>query len=270
MHITEGQLRRIIREELINEVPFAGDAPLTPFPQHRKQPRPDNSPTYSVGYKDADKNRPEAIKLFSGTSDNWDIIPVENVRNLEELVEDEDFKAEIISRHYPPGTKILIVATKPYEGDYTETKWAIRHDIIGHTIDKAVSEDKFGTAYRVEGYREDLKTYADPEEISYFTDNHAYDEKKSAEYAIWRAMPEENQLGGDGDVLADIYAAIFFGDIAARDVTVPVRRYLTKYFPSIRPEHANEIAIRYGEDLMSKVEAWKDSMKPGVNIINLW
>ena len=271
MRITERLLRKIIREELINEVPAAGSAPLTPFPQHWTQPKPQGrEPLHSVGYTDADKNRPEFIRRFSKTPDNWDIIPVENVRDLDRLVEDEDFKAEIISRNYPPGTKILVVATRPYKGDYTETKWAIQHDIIGHTIDKAVESAGFGKSYRSEAYREDIMKYADPEEVSYFNNKHIYNEEKTAEYAIWSAMPEENRLGSLSDMIADIYAAIFFDDIMLADIITAVRTYLPLHFPSMSPVHVDEIATKYAVDLVSKVKVWKKSIHPGINIISLW
>jgi len=265
-------LRKIIREELINEVPAAGSAPLTPFPQHWTQPKPDGDPLYSVGYTDADKNRPEFIKRFSKTPDNWDIIPVENVRDLDRLVEDEDFKSVIISRNYPPGTKILVVGTRPFAGDHTDTKWAIQHDIIGHTIDKAVESDvkTFGKSYRSEDYREDIMKYADPEEVSYFNNNHIYKEEETAEYDIWRTMPAENRLGNLSDMIADIYAAIFFDDIMLADIITAVRRYLPSHYPSMSPENINKIATKYAVDLVSKVKAWKKSIHPGINIVYLW
>lgn len=270
MRKAEIVLRKIIREELINEVPAAGSAPLTPFPQHWTQPKPDGEPLYSVGYRDADKNRPDFIKRFSRTPDNWDIIPVENVRDLDRLVEDEDFQAEIISRHYPPGTKILVVGTRPYESDYTETKWAIQHDIIGHTIDKWLTSGYFRTHYGDGEYRNDIIKHASEEESSEFFARYSFDEEKSPEYAIWRSLPSENQLGGEADIISDIYAAIFFDDIMLADIVSVVRRYLTSQFPSIPQEKVSEMAMKHGEELVARVVQWKKSIHPGINIVYLW
>ena len=274
MKITEAQLRRIIREELIREAPLGGgerSLPLTPYRQHEENPIPDFDPDViyqSVGYTDADKNRPEAVELFSEIPENWDIIPIDDIENVKALVNSVPFRAEIERRKYPPGTKILVVGTPPFGGDYTETKWAIRHDIIGHTIDRAAFSGELGEIYRNSNkYYSDLRRYT---EKSVSLEDDQRQPVNSPEFSIWKSLPEESQLGSTGDIFPDIYASIFFGEITEEDIEGIIRRFLRVRFDDMPREGVNEIASKYADDLVSKVELWKKSIKPGINIIRLW
>lgn len=274
MKITEEQLRRIIREELIREAPLGGgesSLPLTPYRQHEEDPSADfdsGESFHSVGYADVDKNRPETVNLFSETPDNWDIIPVDDVTNIYALVNSEPFRAEIRRREYPLGTKILVVGTPPFPGDYTETKWAFRHDIIGHTIDRAAFSGDLGELYRNSNkYYSDLRRYT---EKSVSLEDDQRQPVNSPEFSIWKSLPEESQLGSTGDIFPDIYASIFFGEITEEDIEGIIRRFLRVRFEDMPREGVNEIASKYADDLVSKVELWKKSIKPGINIIRLW
>jgi hypothetical protein len=99
MRITEGQLRRIIRETILNEVPLGGDSPFTPIERpSAKAPVAvdqqddddiEDPPAYSVGYSTASKNRPEAIKLFEkipGIAQNFAINLIEAVKNWKDSI----------------------------------------------------------------------------------------------------------------------------------------------------------------------------------------
>jgi hypothetical protein len=286
MRITEGQLRRIIRETILNEVPLGGDSPFTPIERpsakvpvavdQQDDDDIEDPPAYSVGYSAASKNRPEAIKLFEKIPDNWDIIPVENVDNLAAFVRSKEFTQEIASRNYPKGTKILVVGSQPSEGDFTEAEWVVRHDIVGHAIYQhsislgVASEDK------LKNIKNDIIQNTDDEEskdiaAGLVSWKMPRDQNVRPDYAVWLSLPAELQLSETyQDILPDIYAAIFFGELTAVNITAATLHYLKTKFPSIAEEKRPRIAQNFAINLIKAVKDWKDSIRPGINIIRLW
>jgi hypothetical protein len=286
MRITEGQLRRIIRETILNEVPLGGDSPFTPIERpSAKAPVAvdqqddddiEDPPIYSVGYSNASENRPEAIRLFEKIPDNWDIIPVENVDNLAAFVRSLKFKQAIEDRNYPPGTKILVIGSQPSEGDFTEAEWVVRHDIVGHAIYQhsislgVASEDK------LKNIKNDIIQNTDDEEskdiaAGLVSWKMPRDQNVRPDYAVWLSLPAELQLSETyQDILPDIYAAIFFGELTAVNITAATLHYLKARFPSIAEEKRPRIAQNFAINLIKSVKDWKDSIRPGINIIRLW
>jgi hypothetical protein len=91
----------------------------------------------SIGYHGA--NNPEFVeeikRIFSKTPDNWVVIVVDDVLNLYEDIEMPYFKKWLSSRDYPKDSKILVVGSSEFPGDYRSAGWTA-HDIIGHTTGK--------------------------------------------------------------------------------------------------------------------------------------
>lgn len=89
----------------------------------------------SVGYRGAkDPHFVRGIKeLFSNTPDNWVVIVLDDISNIRENIEKDYFKEWLASKDYPKDSKILVVGSSNYEGDYDSVDW-IAHDIIGHTV----------------------------------------------------------------------------------------------------------------------------------------
>jgi len=288
MRITEGQLRRIIRETILNEVPLGGNSPFTPIERpSTKAPVAvdqqddddiediEDPPIYSVGYSNASENRPEAIKLFEKIPDNWDIIPVENVDNLAAFVRSKEFTQEIASRNYPKGTKILVIGSQPAEDDFTESEWVIRHDIIGHTIYKhSISSGVRASEDKLKDITNDiLKNTSDEASKTKAANLISWiwpeDPATRPDHAVWRSLPEELQLGESyQDILPDIYAAIFFGELSIKHATAATLRYLLENFSDIK--NSTQIAQDFAISLSAAVENWKTSIRPGINIISLW
>ena len=138
MRITEGQLRRIIREEILNEAPPLIDMPTfeNPFTLDRSEP--------SIGHPRTRSRRPKyrrggydaiARELMKDTEDNWVIITLSDFRRAKQIIKADAFKAWLEEKGYPPGTRVLVVAGTPVKGDFRTPAWQIAHDIFGHAIE---------------------------------------------------------------------------------------------------------------------------------------
>ena len=89
----------------------------------------------SIGYHGAeDPHFIRGIKeIFSNTPDNWIVIVVDDVSNISENVKKDYFKEWLASKNYPMDSKILVIGSSQFDGDYDSADW-IAHDIIGHTV----------------------------------------------------------------------------------------------------------------------------------------
>ena len=91
----------------------------------------------SIGYYGA--KDPEFVKeikrIFSKTPDNWVVIVVDEVFNVYDDIEKPYFKKWLSSRGYPKDSKILVIGSSEFPGDYRSAGWTA-HDIIGHTVGK--------------------------------------------------------------------------------------------------------------------------------------
>jgi hypothetical protein len=138
MRITEAQLRRIIREEILNEAPPLIDMPSfeNPFTLDRSEP--------SIGHPRTRSRRPRyrrggydaiARELMRDTRDDWVIITLTDFRRVKQFVETDEFKVWLREKDYPPGTRVLVVAGTPVKGDFRTPAWQIAHDTFGHAIE---------------------------------------------------------------------------------------------------------------------------------------
>ena len=281
--MAESRLRQFIRTTILNEVPLGGNSPFTSIEMHRAPSTAaaiapediEDPPIHSVGYGNASENRPEAIRLFEKIPDNWDIIPVENVDNLAAFVRSSEFEQEIASRGYDEGTKILVIGSQPSEGDFTEAEWVVRHDIIGHAIYKHSIASETREEDKLKEIRNDIIKNADEEskDIAAGLVSWIWPEDPTIrpDYAVWLSLPKELKLGESyQDILPDVYAAIFFGELTASDIAAATLRYLAAKFPSIAEEKRPDMAQNFAINLIEAVKDWKASIKAGINIISLW
>lgn len=141
MRITEGQLRRMVREELIREAPLDdivaydarrfGDGEEVPSIAHPRT-RPTQKRYADGKYTDI------ARDLMRSAKDNWVIITPSDVRSSHVTVDSPRFKEwlEEKRREHPPGTIFAFVRSGPIPGDYSSPKWQVLHDLIGHTLEE--------------------------------------------------------------------------------------------------------------------------------------
>lgn len=154
----------------------------------------------------------------------------------------------------------------------------VRHDIVGHAIYKHSIASKKGTSAedKLKEIRNDIIQNTDDEEskdiaaglVSWQLPRN---QNIRPDYVVWLSLPAELQLSETyQDILPDIYAAIFFGELTAMDITSATLHYLKTIFPSIADEKRPRIAQNFAINLIEAVEDWKASIKPGINIIRLW
>ena len=194
MRITEGQLRRIIREELLNEAPPLIDMPSfeNPYSQDRTSPSIGHPRTRSRRSKYRRGGYEEiARELMRDTEDDWVIITLSDFRYAEDVIKTDAFKAWLKERSYPPGTRVLVVAGTPVRGDFRTPVWQIAHDTFGHAIEH--DWNRFTRDQRVSSSAVTKVTNA-----------------------LHGALPKGLQLGrpgaqGNADIIPDILGAILLG-----------------------------------------------------------
>jgi hypothetical protein len=196
MRITEGQLRRIIRETLLQEVPivFGPDDSATdyrtPSSGDTGQVRRPKRPSIGRHTLRRAENRAKAKVLFQKTEDNWAIVTLDDINQAETALDTVKFKQWIGQQGFPKGTRILVVAGTPMEDDFTSTQWTVAHDIIGHTLEiwirsKFIREISSG-AFSATGLITD---------------------------AAKKLLSAEKMPGNRGDEDPDVFAALFFGEL---------------------------------------------------------
>ncbi len=257
-------LLKLIRG-MIHESPIVGDKPFTPV-EREDERHPVKG--HSVGYKSASLHRPAAQEYFKQTKDNWDIIPVSDVDDIHNYVNSQEFLEEIERRNYPSGTKILVISSMPMKGDLDTPEWVVKHDIIGHTIAEFPFRGEF--------------TEVDVANVisSYIRDREGSEAGTRAWYAgtrpphitdgIHKMLPSDLRRGGPDDVVSDIYAGIFFGEIDQGWLTTVVYDFLKQKFSNVDIKLIKDLSTRHVASLFGSVSAWKSSMKPGINVIELW
>lgn len=144
--IAEGYLRRIIREELLNETPFdqfitPSEPPVTP--SYKKQPNYKQHPSIAHPLTRSKEQKYEGEKyidvvkdLMRNTKDNWVIITPNDVRDRARLGTDEFNEWLRIEKERRPGTIFAFAASMPLPGDENTPQWAVVHDLLGHTLDE--------------------------------------------------------------------------------------------------------------------------------------
>lgn len=237
MRITESQLRRIIREALLSEVPLGDIIPHDIPPSERRRDSGKGMPwrdrpsiahpaSRSQDEKHAGGGYLEIAKdLMLTARDNWVIITpddyTDNRSKGKDFIEWLDSKR----KQYPPDTIFAFVGQGSYPDDARTPEWNIVHDLFGHTLEQ-VYQRRPSRPPLVKG--EDITV------------------------ALHRALPGRYRISTDSrDQVPDILAAILL------EVLTPeaAHRVIEESFGDRSPE---ETAYAHSEvDLMFKaVESW--------------
>ena len=246
MLISENKLRQIIREEILSEVPldFVGN--------YKVKPDPGDSPTYtrsatkSIGY-DGLKRKAYALNakvMFQDTQNSWAIISLSDTRFAERTIKKPEFKLWLKEQGITSGTKILVVAGRhPDPGDFKSVRWAIGHDIIGHTL---------------ENFTQHILTC-----------RYALLIEEIVEKAVWSSMSRDLRIGGANDILPDVLFAIFRGKlnkdtaIEAAAVAIEKRISANEREPGDPETWARTVVDHY----FQSVEDWVASVRPGIPLL---
>lgn len=143
------------------------------------------------------------------------------------------FNKWLRSQKIPKGTRIIVIGSGNYPGDYENVAWAIGHDIFGHTL--AGEADGAGMLYFGGGVA------------------------GSGSYAnmIHDRLPEIAKLAKDPtDYLADIFAAIF--------LKVVTKEHFDEMLDSINNDKTRANVIDVLDLLFETVDKWISSMSVDV------
>ena len=229
MRITEGQLRLIIREELLNEAPPLIDMPSFDNPRSEKNvpsighPRSrSKSPRYRAGGYDR-----IARELMRDTPDDWVIVVFNDSWYSESAIKSPAFKKWIEDKNYPPGTIIVVVGSSSLPGDYRTPAWQIAHDIFGHAIDNYWARTAKHVLYAVDDL---VRPISD---------------------IIHRILPAEMRLSKIADDMQpDIFGAIFLRKITKEEALTAVADGL--------PAEFSERAQKIVESMFDVVDDWTE------------
>ena len=256
MIITESALRKIIREEILNEVPldFTGDFKVPSDSVHRKDPRPSIG---RAGLK-LKSYQLKAKGMFQDTKHSWAIITLSDTRSGEKTVKSPEFKQWLQQQGISPNTRILVVLGSHLAGDYKNVNWAIGHDIFGHTI------STFANRTTPKFSKQDFDSNGEP------VDSH-YNISEIIEGALWKVIPKELRLGdADGDRLPDVLLAIFLGKLDRETAIVAAKVGIEEEIPAedLGPKDNTELwAKTFVDHYFKSVKDWIESINPGVPML---
>ena len=180
MLIAERQLRQMIREFAMNEMPISfGDF---------SSPGGTSRGSASIGRKAlSDPMGLEAAQvLFKNIDEDWFIITLEDTAQPEVTVKTPEFM-QWLDEQGAGHSRVIVVADAPLEGDFDDVLWAIGHDVVGHGIWQLLKDH--------------IPTELDSIQAGMMSD------------AIHQHLPEGLRLGGEGDVDPDILAGLFLGEM---------------------------------------------------------
>ncbi len=244
MRITARELRQIIRETLMQEVPifFGPDDSATDYrtpPLDPADRQAGAKKRASIGRRTLRKasGRAEAKVLFQNTSDNWAIVTLDNVSWGSDVIESDPFKQWVERQGFPPGTRILVVGDAPIPRDFTSTRWAVAHDIIGHTLHNWVA-------------KKDI--FRNP-----------FSDAKTAQHLVFTAVLDqvssEKRVGDNIDYIPDALAALFFGEA---DLGVAVSAATQAAWKHRFPEDLVAAVEAVGRAVESGIPGWIKSIPP--------
>ena len=246
MLISENKLRQIIREEILSEVPldFAGN--------YEVPPDEGDSPTYTrsappaIGYAGFKKKAYalNAKVMFQDTQNSWAIVSLSDTRFAERTIKKPEFKLWLKEQGITSGTKILVVAGRhPDPGDFKSVRWAIGHDIIGHT----------------------LENFTQP----ILTCRYALLIEDIVKKAVGGSMSRDLRTGGADDILPDVLFAIFRGklnkDTAIEAATVAIEKRISAN--ERKPGDSETWAKTVVDHYFQTVEDWVASVRPGIPLL---
>ena len=190
MRITEEQLRRIIREELIGEAPLDDIITYDVNQRQRSERTPSIAhPSTRSRYKRASGRSYMDIArdLMRSTKDNWVIITPSDTGKSALTVKSAGFKDWLAEKRkqHPAGTIFALSMLGPLGGDFRTPEWSVIHDLLGHSVEASV-EGPDGARMRMT-----------PPELL---------------LALHGSLPRELQTSKNkSDLLPDILAAILLG-----------------------------------------------------------
>jgi len=224
MRITEGQLRRIIREEIIGEAPLDDIITYDVNQRQRSERTPSVAHpstrsrykrTSGASYMDITRD------LMRSTKDNWVIITPSDTGMSDLTVGSPRFKEWLAEKRtqHPAGTIFAFVSVPPVGGDFKTPAWAVIHDLLGHSIENSGPVDRMR---RVRWAPRELRL------------------------ALHSALPRELQVSkSKDDKLPDILAAILMGRLDPDTAHRISKEYVTRR----RDDHGDY----YGEGFKSAV-----------------
>jgi hypothetical protein len=176
--------------------------------------------------------------LFQSTPDNWAIVTLDNTKQSKDVIASDHFKDWVARQSFPRGTRILVIADPPIKGDFTSTRWAVAHDIIGHTLHNWIT----------------LKYFKDP-----------FSDAKTARHlvltAVLNQLPSEKRVGTGGDYIADAMAALFFGEA---DLTSAMSTAISAAQNHAWPSRLIPAVEEVGRSLEEGIPGWIESIPPDV------
>ena len=263
MRITESKLRQLIREEILSEVPldFAGNYEVKP--DEGDSPTYTRSATPAIGHAGFKKKAYalNAKVMFQDTQNSWAIVSLSDTRFAERTIKKPEFKLWLKEQGITSGTKILVVAGRhPDPGDFKSVRWAIGHDIIGHTLENFTRSI---LASRNSLFRSTIR------DIEEQFSSSSYDIENIVEKAVWSSMSRDLRIGGADDILPDVLFAIFRGKlnkdtaIEAAAVAIEERIPANEREPGDPETWARTVMDHY----FQSVNVWVASVRPGIPLL---
>jgi len=246
MLISENKLRQIIREEILSEVPldFAGNYEVPP--DEGDSPTYTRSATKAIGHAGFKKKAYalNAKVMFQDTQDSWAIVSLSDTRFAERTIKKPEFKLWLKEQGITSGTKILVVAGRhPDPGDFKSVRWAIGHDIIGHTLENFTQ--------------------------SILTCRHALLIERIVEKAVWSSMSRDLRIGSADDILPDVLFAIFRGklnkDTAIEAAAAAIEKTISDN--ERKPGDSETWARTVVDHYFQTVKDWVASVRPGIPLL---
>lgn len=232
MRITEQQLRRFIREEILRESPFDEFIPHidSKNPPHTWRPSIAHSSARKKHEQRTGDDYTDIVKgLMSKTEDNWVIITPADVSSRASLDSDE-FHTWLDGQRklHPPGTIFAFAASASFDEDETSPAWAVVHDLFGHTLD---------VSWQGKRPRE----FPDPIPESIIVG------------ALHSALPDKFRISdNDQDMLPDVLAAILLRVLKRVTAHAAIRDSLQGRYTAGKIEAAIELV----DAMFSVVEQW--------------
>jgi len=239
MKITEGRLRSIIRDMILAEAPLVGDGiyRYEVSPEENKERGMPRNIYPSIAYNQSTDPAwiDEARVLMRNTAENWAIVSLSRSDYFADgptgtiPIETPGFNKWIRAQNIPKGTRIIVIGSGNYPGDYENVAWAIGHDIFGHTL----AGEAAGAG------------------MLYF----GGDVAGSGPYVnmLHARLPEIAKLAKDPtDLLADVFAAIF--------LKVVSREYFDEMLDAIPSDTIHDNVIDVLDSLFEIVAKWISSM----------
>ena len=205
--------------------------------------------------------------MFQDTQDSWAIIALSDTRFAERTIKKPEFKKWLSAQEgITPKTRILVVAGgHPDAGDFKSVRWAVGHDVIGHTLEnftRTISASRNLSFFSA--IREFEEQFSSSWKDSYSTGIEGIVEK-----AVWTSMSRDLRTGGAGDILPDVLFAIFRGKLNKDTAIQASIAAIEKKIPANErePGDPETWARTVVDHYFQSVESWIASIRPGISLL---